>query len=110
MAEKIYLTSDQYVVKALQEREQEIVKLNEKYDELLKKFLVLQRETFKFEEVKKWFSLQETATGNGYQVVVRDYNGHYSNTVAYCWNKNNPEKEFLDLLELLGLELPKENQ
>ena len=40
MAEKVYLTSDQYVVKLLEEKEQEIVKLNEKYDDLLKRFVI----------------------------------------------------------------------
>ena len=106
MAEKVYLTSDQYVVKLLEEKEQEIVKLNEKYDDLLKRFVILQGENKKFDQLKKWFKLEETSTGNGYQVTVRDEDGHYLNTAAYCWNKENPDQKFLDLLDLLGLEFP----
>lgn len=112
MAEKVYLTADQYVVKCLEDKEQEIAKLNEKYDDLLKRFVTLQAENKKFEQLKKWFSLEETSTGNGYQIAVRD-DGHYKSTIAYCWNKEEPDQEFLDLLDLLGLKLPeepKENQ
>ena len=106
MAEKVYLTSDQYVVKLLEEKEQEIVKLNEKYDDLLKRFVVLQGENKKIDQLKKWFNLEETTSGNGYQIAVRDENGHYIGTVAYCWDKENPDQKFLDLLDLLGLKFP----
>lgn len=106
MAEKVYLTSDQFVVKLLGEKEEQIAKLNEKYDDLLAKFVVLQAESKKFERLKKWFKLEETSTGNGYQIVVRDEDGHYLNTAAYCWNKEEPDQEFKDLLDLLGLEFP----
>ena len=106
MAEKVYLTSDQYVVKCLEDKEKEIAKLNEKYDDLFAKFVVLQAESKKFERLKKWFKLEETSTGNGYQIVVRDEDGHYLNTAAYCWNKEEPDQEFKDLLDLLGLEFP----
>ena len=106
MAEKVYLTADQYVVKCLEDKEKEIAKLNEKYDDLLAKFVKLQAENKKFERLKNWFKLEETSTGNGYQIVVRDGNGRYLNTAAYCWNKENPDQEFLDLLDLLGLEFP----
>lgn len=106
MAEKVYLTSDQYVVKLLGEREEEIAKLNEKYDDLLKRFVVLQVENKKFAQVKQWFSLEETSTGNGYQIVVRDEDGHYTSTLAYCWNKEEPDQKFLDLLELIGIKFP----
>ena len=41
MAEKVYLTADQYVVKCLEDKEQEIAKLNEKYDAFVKKYGVL---------------------------------------------------------------------
>ena len=108
MAEKVYLTSDQYVVKLLQQKEQELYDLNEKYNELLARFVKLQVENKKFEQVKQWFSLEETKLGSGYQLLVRDDDGEFRNTVAYCWNKKEPKKEFLELLELLGLSLPKE--
>lgn len=105
MAEKVYLTADQYVVKCLEDKEQEIAKLNEKYDDLLKRFVTLQAENKKFEQLKKMFSLEETSTGNGYQIVVRD-DGNYKSTLAYCWNKEEPDQKFLDLLELIGIKFP----
>jgi len=104
MAEKVYLTADQYVVKCLEEKDQEIAKLNEKYDDLLKRFVTLQAENKKFEQLKKWFSLEETSTGNGYQLAVRDEDGHYTSTIAYCWDKERPDQKFLDLLDLVGIE------
>lgn len=110
MEEKIYLTSDQYVVKLLGEREQEIAKLNEKYDDLLKRFVVLQVKEKKFEQVKQMFTLEETSSGDGYQIAVRDDDGRFQTSIAYCWNKKEPNQRFLELLDLLGLELPKENQ
>ena len=110
MAEKVYLTADQYVVKCLEEKDQQIAKLEEKYDELLARFVKLQAENRKFAQVKQWFSLQETATGNGYQLVVRDEDGRFLNTIAYCWNKEEPEQKFLDLLELVGIEFPGGNK
>ena len=106
MAEKVCLTADQYVVKCLEDKEKEIAKLNEKYDDLLARFVKLQAENKKFEELKKLFSLEETSTGNGYQLVVRDEDGHYTSTLAYCWNKEEPDQKFLDLLELVGIKFP----
>lgn len=105
MAEKVYLTADQYVVKCLEDKEQEIAKLNEKYDDLFKRFVILQGENKKFEELKKMFSLEETSTGNGYQITLY-YNGSYQGTIAYCWDKNDIPQEFLELLEIFGLDLP----
>lgn len=96
------------MVKLLEEKEQEIVKLNEKYDDLLKRFVILQGENKKFDQLKKWFNLEETTSGNGYQIVVRDEDNRYVSSVAYCWNKENPDQKFLDLLDLLGLEFPGE--
>ena len=110
MAEKVYLTSDQYVVKLLGDKEQEIAKLNEKYDDLLKKFVALQVENKNYEELKKWFSVEETTTGQGYQITIRDEDGNYQSTLAYCWNKEEPSPDFLKLLDLIGLTLPEENQ
>ena len=110
MAEKVYLTSDQYVVKLLSEKEEEIAKLNEKYDDLLKRFVTLQVENKKYEELKKWFSLEETSTRDGYQLVIGDVDSYCKDTIAYCWNKEKPEQEFLDLLELVGIEFPGGNK
>ena len=110
MAEKVYLTADQYVVKCLEEKAQQIAKLEEKYDDLLAKYAKLQVENKKYEELKKLFSLEETSTGNGYQIVVRDEDGHYTSTLAYCWSKEEPEQEFLDLLEIVGIEFPGGNK
>lgn len=106
MAEKVYLTADQYVVKCLEDKEQEIAKLNEKYDDLFARYVKLQVEDKKFAQVKQWFSLEETSTGSGYQLVVRGEDGHYTSAIAYCWNKEEPEQKFLDLLELVGINFP----
>ena len=106
MAEKVYLTSDQYVVQQLEKKEREINELNEKYDDLLKRFVFLQTEDKKYEEIKKWFSLEETSTGNGYQVVVKERDGNCGYSIAYCWNKEEPDQKFLDLLELVGIKFP----
>ena len=106
MAEKVYLNADQYVVKCLEEKDQQIAKLEEKYDDLLAKYVKLQVEDKKFEELKRLFSLEETSTGNGYQLVVRVEDGHYISTLAYCWNKEEPDQKFLDLLELVGIKFP----
>ena len=56
--DKVYLTSDQYVVKELEESKEEIVKLNAKYDELLAKYVKQQAEIKKLEEVKAKFELK----------------------------------------------------
>lgn len=107
---EIYLTADQYVVKCLEEKEEEISKLNKKYDDLLKRFVTLQTENKKFDELKKLFSLENTTTDNGYQIAVRDEEGRYTGTIAYCWNKEEPDQKFLDLLELVGIEFPGGNK
>ena len=106
MAEKVYLTSDQYVVKLLQQKEQELDDLNERYNNLIKKFIDSQSAIRKYEEVKSMFALEETSSGNGYQVVVKERDGNCSYSIAYCWNKEKPNQEFLDLLELLGIKFP----
>lgn len=110
VAEKVYLTSDQYVVKLLGDKEQEIAKLNKKYDDLLKKFVALQDENKKYEELKKRFSVEETTEGQGYKIIIKDEDGNYQSTFAYCWDKEEPSPDFLKLLDLIGLTLPKENK
>lgn len=106
MAEKLYLTADQFVVKCLEDSEQEIARLNDKYDELLKKYVSLQNDIKRYEQLKQMFELQETLSQNGYQIVIKDAQG-LNLMVSYCFDKENPEPEFLDLLDLLGMELPK---
>lgn len=54
------------------------------------------------------FTLEETSSGDGYQIAVRDDDGRFQTSIAYCWNKKEPNQRFLELLELLDLELPKE--
>ena len=110
MKEKVYLTADQYVVKCLEDKEQEIAKLNEKYDDLLKRFVTLQTENKKFERLKNWFSLEETSSGNGYQIAIKDDDDCYIGALAYCWDKRNPSQHFINLLGIFGLELPKEEE
>lgn len=106
MAEKLYLTADQFVVKCLEDSEQEIARLNDKYDELLKKYVSLQNDIKRYEQLKQKFELEETLSQNGYQIVIKDAQG-LNLMLAYCFDKENPEPEFLDLLDLLGMELPK---
>ena len=107
---EIYLTADQYVVKCLEEKEEEISKLNKKYDDLLKKFVTLQADSKKIDELKKLFKLEDTSSGNGYQIAVRDEDGDYLGSIAYCWNKENLSQHFINLLDILGLELPGGNK
>lgn len=58
-----------------------------------------------FKKLKKMVKLEGTSTGEGYQITLY-YNGSYQGTIAYCWNKNDIPQEFLELLELFGLDLP----
>ena len=109
MAEKVYLTADQYVVKCLEEKDQEIAKLNEKYDELLARFVKLQAENRKFEQFKSNFECKITTSKNGYEINYNPTHGNYGQTVMYSWELD-PEKQdskFQDLLNALGLKLPK---
>ena len=108
MAEKVYLTSDQLVVKLLGEREEEITKLNERYDELLKKFVTLQAELKIFEELKSRFECKLTTNKCGYEINYNPDHSDYGQTVLYCWELDPAkiETKFQDLLDILCLSLP----
>lgn len=108
MEEKVYLTSDQYVVKLLGDKEKEIAKLNEKYDELLKRFVVLQAKNDKLQKIQKCFHIEKTLGGKGYQIVFRKTDNTYVGLYAMCFDGKSPDQEFLDALDLFGLQLPKE--
>ena len=58
-----------------------------------------------FKKLKKMVKLEETSTGEGYQIVLY-HNGSYQGTIAYCWDKNDIPQDFLELLEIFGLDLP----
>ena len=105
--EKQVLHADQYVVKLLGERENEIAKLQDKYDELLKRFVVLQVELDKFTKVKEMFVCEPTVTGNGYSINFKD--GNCRTSLKYSWqlDPSDQPRDFQELLDLLGLELPK---
>lgn len=108
MAEKVYLTSDQLVVKLLGEREEEITKLNERYDELLKKFVTLQAELKIFEELKSRFECKLTTNKCGYEIDYNPEHNSYGQTVLYCWELDPAkiEPKFQNLLDILCLSLP----
>lgn len=101
------LHADQYIVKLLGERENEIAKLQNKYDELLKRFVVLQVELDKYTKLKEMFVCELTTTETGYSINYKD--GNLRTSIMYSWqlDPNDQPREFQELLDLLGLELPK---
>ena len=111
------LTASQYVVWLLQEKEKELSERNEKYDELLKEYLKANLELTqtkeKLEKIRKFFKVEFNAGENtGYNIQVLDVKGNYETTLAYSWeiNPKKQEQDFLDLLDLFGLELPKKEE
>ena len=109
MAEKVYLTADQYVVKCLEDKEQEITELNEKYDDLLQRFVTLKAELKIFEELKARFECKVTTNKNGYEINYNPNHGDYGQTLMYSWelHPSKQSKEFQNLLDILCLTLPK---
>ena len=101
------LHADQYVVKLLGDKENELTKLQERYDELLKRFVVLQVELDKFTKIKEMFVCEPTINENGYSINFKD--GNCRTSLKYSWqlDPNDQPREFQELLDLLGLELPK---
>ena len=59
-----------------------------------------------FKKLKEMLKLEETNTGDGYRITIYNRNGNYSGTIAYCWDKNDIPQDFLELLEIFGLDLP----
>lgn len=57
-------------------------------------------------KIRTLFECKETTGGNGYAIYCKQTDGTYGGAVAYCWDKENPNQEFLDWLKVLGLELP----
>lgn len=106
--EKTILTADQYVVKLLGDKENELTKLQERYDELLKKFVKLQVELEKFASFKARFTCDLTVSTTGYSINYHNDN-NTPTSLMYSWelDPNNQSQEFQELLDLLGLELPK---
>ena len=109
MAEKVYLTADQYVVKCLEEKDQQIAKQEEKYDDLLARFVKLQAKLKELDELKAMFECKVTINKNGFEINYNPEHNKYGHTIMYSWELE-PEKqsdEFKSLLNILGLELPK---
>lgn len=111
------MSASQYVVWLLQEKEKELAEQQEKYDELLKEYLKVNLENTqnkeKLEKIRKFFKVEFNVGENtGYHIQVLDLKGNYETTLAYSWesNPNKQEQEFLDLLDLFGLELPKKEE
>ena len=106
---KVYLTSDQFVVKLLGEREEQLAKLEEKYDDLVAKHVKLQAQLKAFEELKSNFECKLTTNGNGYEINYNPTHGNYGQTIMYSWELDpaNQDSKFQDLLDVLGLKLPK---
>lgn len=100
--DKVYLTSDQYVVKQLEESKEEITKLNAKYDDLLAKYVKQQAEIKKLEELKARFTLKRNTTDTGYGIYLD------SASIVFQWDSSSEiDDDFQKWLDLLGLELPK---
>ncbi len=97
--DKVYLTSDQYVVKELEESKEQITKLNTKYDDLLAKYVKQQAEIKKLEEIKAKFELKRTTNDSGYGIYVDNV------AIFYQWDGCHDDN-FQKLLDFLGLELP----
>lgn len=98
--DKVYLTSDQYVVKELEESKEQVTKLNAKYDDLLAKYVKQQAEIKKLEEIKEKFELKRTSSDTGYGIYVNNV------AIEYQWD-GCKDDNFQKWLDLLGLELPK---
>lgn len=98
--DKVYLTSDQYVVKQLEESKEQVAKLNAKYDDLLAKYVKQQAEIKKLEELKGMFELKRTSSDSGYGIYIGD------KAIDYQWD-GCKDTSFQKWLDLLGLELPK---
>ena len=105
--EKTILTADQYVVKLLGDKENELTKLQERYDELLKKFVKLQVELEKSASFKARFTCDLTLSTTGYSINYHN-DDNTTTSLMYSWelDPNKQTKEFQDLLDFLGLTLP----
>ena len=97
------MRADEYVVEKLQIAERELAELKARNIFLMQDNRELEKE---IKTIRSLFECKETTAGNGYQIVVHETDGGYGGTIIFCWNKENPTKEFLDWLKVLGLELP----
>lgn len=103
------LSAEQVVVSLLQQAQQEIALNNEKYDELLKEYLKAQVELAKYNEVKKFFTVEQNAGMNtGYHINMLNSKGYYADTFIYLWEGASEEEknEFKHFLDIFGLEMP----
>lgn len=108
MGEKVYLTSDQYVVAQLEKKEQEIERLNGKIDELIKELLVAQAKVKETTEFKKNFECNLSIDKTFYKIEFAPRHDGWGTTVMFSnsTDKNNLGDSFKELLDFLELELP----
>lgn len=108
MGEKVYLTSDQYVVKELEEKKKEIERLNGKIDELIKELLVAQAKVKENREFKKNFKCNLSVDKTFYKIEYVPKHDSWGTTIIYSnsTDKNNLGDSFKELLDFFELELP----
>lgn len=108
MGEKVYLTSDQYVVALLEKKEKEIERLNTKIDGLIKECIVAQAKVKETREFKKNFECNLSVDKTFYKIVfVPKHNGWGTTImVSNSTDKNNLGDSFKEILDFLELELP----
>ena len=108
MGEKVYLTSDQYVVAQLEKKEQEIERLNGKIDELIKELLVAQAKVKETREFKKNFECNLSVDKTFYKIEFAPKHDGWGTTIilSHSTDKNNLGDSFKEILDFLELELP----
>ena len=108
MGEKVYLTSDQYVVAQLEKKEKEIEKLNEKIDALIKECLVAQAKVKETREFKKNFECNLSVDKTFYKIEFAPKHDGWGTTimVSHSTDKNDLGDNFKEVLNFLELELP----
>lgn len=101
MEKRTFLTSDQYVVKKLEEVEQQLEKTISENQELTDRLVAEKCKNEQMAKICGMFKLENTETSIGYKITF-NYRGE-SYPVAFCFSDNFDEN-FKDLLVLLGLE------
>ena len=106
--EKTYLTSDQYVVMLLEQKEQEIERLNKKIDEVIEKCLIAQAKVKECKDFKKNFECNFSVDKTYYKIEFCPKHDGWGTTLllSNSTDKNNLGDAFKSLLEFLDLELP----
>lgn len=108
MPEKVYLTSDQYVVAKLQEKEIEIEKLNSKIDEVIEKCLIAQAQVKETKDFKKNFECNLSVDKTYFKIEFAPKHDGWGTTLllSNSTDPNNLGADFKSLLDFLELKLP----